>query len=748
MYGFLGSPLDTAQGTGGRLRQVWVRFSWVGGGLGSTDRRASLLSPRGAPVMPSIDETFRIALQRHQAGDIQSAAQLYESILTQQPHHAGAWHLLGVVCQQRGELELAAECIGRAIALDPTKAVYHNNLGVVLRAQGKLAEAEQAYRRALAIRPDYPDALSNLALVLQEQKHYDEAQRLFCEALRLDPNHADAMYNLGNLYREWGRTHEAIAAYERAIEIQPNRAAAYNNLGIALLAERRAHDAIAQFHKAIALEPSCAEFHLNLGAAYAELDRNEEAAQCYEHACRLRPDKTIWRMRSCGLCPAVFQDAEELHRYRAELESRLEAWAHLPLELAWQDILTDGFIPSFHLAHHGCCNRRLKERFATIFDRHFPRPQPQTETGTPGLGEGKARIGFLVTRGREGGFLRGTAGIVRHLDPRRFQPVVLCPPSGLALCQRAIRRTDVTWVPLADRFSEAAEQIQKAHCDLLYHWQIGTDVFNYFLPFARLAPVQATGFGTHGTTGIAAVDYFLSSRLVEPEDAQHHYTERLYLLATMPTFQERVPEPGPASRSDFGLPDQGHLYFCPQRLSKFHPDFDPLIRGVLDRDPRAFLVLLEGRQPEVIDALRKRFCRTLGPVADRVIFLPSQPPPQYYRLLALADVLLDPPHYSSALTGYDAFALALPLVTLPGRLMVERYALGLYRKMQMDQLVARSAEHYITLAVQVASDRDYREHIRACIAERRDVLFEDMEAVRQHEEFFETALESARQKAG
>ena len=41
----------------------------------------------------------------------------------------------------------------------------------------------------------------------------------------------------------------------------------------------------------------------------------------------------------------------------------------------------------------------------------------------------------------------------------------------------------------------------------------GTDIMNYFLPFLPLAPVQTIGSGMHGTTGIANIDYGISSQL-------------------------------------------------------------------------------------------------------------------------------------------------------------------------------------------------------------------------------------------
>ncbi len=122
--------------------------------------------------------------------------------------------------------------------------------------------------------------------------------------------------------------------------------------------------------------------------------------------------------------------------------------------------------------------------------------------------------------------------------------------------------------------------------------------------------------------------------------------------------------------------------------------------------------------------------------SDRVIFLPSQTPADYARLLSLADVFLDTPHYSAGLTAYDAFGQGLPIVTLPDGFGIGSYVRGFYRKMDLEHLVARTAEEYVALAVRLGTDRDYRQSVRSLISERSGVLFEDMEAVREYEQFF------------
>ena len=108
-----------------------------------------------------------------------------------------------------------------------------------------------------------------------------------------------------------------------------------------------------------------------------------------------------------------------------------------------------------------------------------------------------------------------------------------------------------------------AATIQAARFDVLYYWEVGTDDTNYFLPYLRLAPVQCTSWGIQITSGIPTVDYYISSALVEPDDAADHYSEELLLARTLLSYQQRV-ELGesPKRREDFGIRAERHLYLC------------------------------------------------------------------------------------------------------------------------------------------------------------------------------------------
>ncbi len=694
----------------------------------------------GSEDTPS-HEAVAAAAGLHRAGDLEGAEAAYRRVLARDPRHSGALHLLGVLEHQRGRHDRAVEQIGRAITLDPSQAAYHNNLGVALKATGRLDEAASAYREALRLAPGYADASANLGVALHELGRPAEAVPCFEAALRARPDHPDALYNLANLLHGQGRSAEAVALYGRALRAAPGRADIPNNLGNALIALGREEEAVAAYRRALGVDPAHADAWANLGTALAQLDRVEEAADCFAAAARHRPGEAHWPLRIAALCPAVFPDAGAIDRYRGALEAALDAHREHGLRLAEGATAAAGCTPSFNINHQGRCDRALKEKFAALFRDLFPPREVAPGGGVP-------RVGFLATYPHEGGFLRCTAGIVDRLAPDRFRPVVFGTARGMPALRAGVRHPGAEFVPIPEDLAGAAEVVAAARCDVLYHWQIGTDPLNYFLAFARLAPVQCTSWGTHATSGVPAVDYYLSSALIETDAADAHYTESLVRLATLPTYQRPVPRPVPApDRSEFGLPPGANLYACLQRVAKLHPDFDARLAGILRRDPRGLVVLAKDRGGWAAGRLAERLRATMPDAADRVVFLPRQPLAGYYRLLALADVVLDPPYFGSGITAYDAFGLGLPLVTLPGELNIGRYAQACYHKMGLPDLVAAPPQGYVDLAVRLGTDRAYRDEAAARVAAASPVLFEDAEAVREHERFFERAVEAARSGA-
>src|SRR6185436_4325996 len=129
----------------------------------------------------------------------------YRRILTRQPSHADALHLLGVISCQQGDAGTATRLIGRAIELAPTVPEYHNNLGNALLEQERPDEAIACYRAALVLKPAYAEAHQHLGLALKTQGNYAAALESQQTALLLKPDYPEAHLNRGNVYTALAR---------------------------------------------------------------------------------------------------------------------------------------------------------------------------------------------------------------------------------------------------------------------------------------------------------------------------------------------------------------------------------------------------------------------------------------------------------------------------------------------------------------------------------------------------------------
>jgi predicted O-linked N-acetylglucosamine transferase (SPINDLY family) len=178
----------------------------------------------------TLQQQLESGLSHHNAGRLAEAQRIYRQILSQQPDHADALHLLGVLAGQTGRLDSAVELIRRAIRLRPDLADAYINLGVVLKANGQLDEAIACYRQAIRLSPDLAEVHSNLGNALQDKEQLDEAIAAYRQAIRLKPDNAEAHYNLGHALNKIGRLDEAVSCNRQAVRLKPDFAEAHSNV--------------------------------------------------------------------------------------------------------------------------------------------------------------------------------------------------------------------------------------------------------------------------------------------------------------------------------------------------------------------------------------------------------------------------------------------------------------------------------------------------------------------------------------
>lgn len=758
--------------------------------------------------MAAVSETLRLALREHQSGRLPQAEQMYRQILRLDPRHADALHLLGVVEHQTGRHEAAVDSIRRAIAsnrrvaafhanlgtayhalgkldeavesyrcalgIEPANAESHNNLGNTLKAQGKIDEAIASYQRALGINPQYAKAHYNLANALAGQRRFDEAVVGYRRVLEIAPGFVEAHYNLGIALEAQDRLDDAAVSYQRALEIRPDYIEAHNNLGNVLENQGKLDAAAASYRVALSVQPDYAEAHNNLGTVFKTRGMLEEAVACYRcalnikpdyaeahnnlgnalksqgkldkatasfrRALTLRPDRALWELRVAAICPVVPQSSQQIDRYRRKLLADLKSFSARDLSIDLSELSTSGAEPPLGLMYHGRNDRPIKEAYANVFRNGFPKETPTVRQGLP-------RIGFVVTGQHESIFLWFMGGVLEHWNSGLFDVFIVCSQAGAAKIRAAIRNPSIQILAIPNRFDRIVKVIRAAHFDLLYYWEVGTDSINYFLPFCRLASVQCTSGGIPVTSGIPEMDYYLSNELWETEDSDDHYSESLIRTKTSLVCPRRVAlSEAPRTRESFGLAADQHLYLCAQKMEKFHPDFDPILAGILRRDGLGVVVLVEDRHRYAARALGARFAATMADVVDRIVFLPRQTYLDYLGLVAASDVLLDTLYYCGGSTTYQGLSLGAPIVTQPTRFQAGRSTLACYRKMEIDDCIALHPEEYVEIAVRLGTDVDYRAEVSGRISTRSALLFENLEAVRELERVFEQLIQEARSR--
>ncbi|MDR1492457.1 MAG: hypothetical protein LBT05_07035 [Planctomycetaceae bacterium] len=678
----------------------------------------------------------------HQQGNITKATTYYQEVLSLQENHAGALHFLGLIAMTQKDYETALHNIEQAISCCKTKAVYWNNYGVVLKMFGRNQEAKTAYENAIKLKSNYADAWANLGqiLLLLNEENLKIAYSLN-NALTSVPNHSDALSHLAELRRREKQYLECAKILQKLLDLRKDDISLRRQIAECYASSNRYETAAEYFAPIAESQPINVEIQHRYAILLGESGKINEAKQKFTQASFLPNGKSLWRWKHLWYCPIYFDNTRQIDNYWQNLHNELDSAIAEQKIYDWRTLVYDGFTSSFHLPHHNRCCREIKEKFAEFF---LPSFQVFHRPKFPFLKRrnGKIRVGFLVTPGHEGGFLRYMSGVVRRLNRNRFEIVLIYHQSTKNRYKNFSQDNEIQHVMFAWHFENAVQTIRESECDIIYYWKVGADVWNFFLPMTRLAPIQCTSWGTHGTSGLKQIDYSLSHNLAEIENAQEHYTEKLFLINEAPTFQPRMKIPKTYSRRELELPEKDAIYFCPHRMSKYYPDYDFYLKEILENDPKGHILLLMGDSPILAKKFQNRMKRNIGETLfRRMIFIPKQSPQRYNCLIAASTMILDSSVYSGGITAYDALSFGVPCITQTGSLLIQRYPYSYYETMKLENApITTNRDEYVRTAVLLGTDKEYHQLISSQIHEKSDLLFKRNEVISQFEHFFETVV--------
>lgn len=731
-------------------------------------------------LMMEINGMMARATLLHRSGKMGEASDLYQQVLLRAPDFAEALYRLGLIAHLAGRLDEAATYLRRAIQKDERQPSFFFGLGLILQDQGEQGETEKCFRQTLALKPDFAPAYNHLGLVLQSGPRFEEALQCFRDAVRCNPGYARAHNNLGHLLKAHGEFQEALACFREAVRLKPDYFLAFSNLGQTLQAlgdmagaeesyrravqlnpgdyqansrlgwvqivQMKLDDAEHALRRAVELESESVTDLTHLGHVLREQGRMEESAAVYEKALALNPDNLQALLGVCLMLPPVYSDRDHVlsaRQHYADGLKRLRGEAERFKKLPPANLLTQLQWGNFYLAYQGMNDRQLQFEYSAFVADVLSAVVPELFEPVPteGLaGKRRLRVGFMSSYLREctvGSYFKSW---ITSLDRGLFEVIVYYAGHWHDEVTREIEQAAGHYVKFAGAgVGEIARRIKNDGLDALIYPEMGMDVTVSMLGAMRLAPVQCAAWGHPVTTGHHNIDYFISCALMEPENASEHYTEKLVMLGGIGTHYNKRTDSSPPDRSRFGLPQDSHLYLCPQSPYKIHPDNDELFLDILEQDPQAMLVFFQGMYAHTTQALKDRLERGIAArslaTRERVVFLPRMGHDAYLQVNRSCDVMLDTLHWSGGNTSLDALACALPMVTLPGEFMRGRQSYAMLTAMGLDELIARDKDDYVAIALHLGVDAVWRKDIQQRIVQNIDRVFENELPVKELEQF-------------
>lgn len=604
--------------------------------------------------------------------------------------------------------------------------------GQALLEKNDLQAARAHFAEAVALQPEEAAWHSRLAATEMLLGDHDAAFMAINRAVALDPANADWPAQRASFLYRTGNIGAVIEFYEARVKAHPQDLAAWRSLA-RLLNESwqfaRADTVIT--HALLVFGPDPGLLALQIFARQ-ELGQFGQALEIAGSAASRHPDRLPFLFDARLLLPMVYANSADLVSHRRRYQQGL-----IDLEVMLPDMQRDPARvytlerSNFLLAYQGendlDCQRRYANILGALIQKTDPqlRQMPQQLRGTSGR---KLRVGFVGKW-----FYSCTAGSyferwITGLDVTRFERFVYYTGQPSDEVTARIGAATEHFARLQSDVRSNALRIRADELDVLIYPEVGMSTNSYLLSSLRLAPIQCAAWGHPVTTGNNAIDTYFSCRLMEPPDYQNHYSEHVVLLDGIGVDIALPEMAAMAGRADFGLPPDGRLYFCPQSLFKIHPLMDAAFVDILERDSAAVLVFFQADSRTITMAFADRLTGSMAARAigarGQVKFLPRLSQHAFRQALRLADVILDPFHWSGGGTSLDAFAGDVPVVTLPGRFMRGRQTAAMLRMMKADALIATNVETYVSTAIEVAGNPSMNRDLRALISANKRALFD------------------------
>ena len=566
--------------------------------------------------------------------------------------------------------------------------------GNAFRKLGDFPHAEEAYRQAVLIDPGCGDAWSELGCLMMDCRRFlesttcfqqvlgqpaegeDPAQasiKLLLEIVSGRPDWARGQFSLGCAYEHLRDFENARKHLANVLQLDPSRAAAVQAL----------------FARMYCLEDKWLE-------AIAAADRAIRAKSSYFLA-------HVVRAKSSG----------EIGDWAASAESTRHAIESMPHMQFHSNLLFEmNYLPETtpESLHAEAC--RWNSWYAAPLSNQI---RPHANTPDP---ERRLKIGYVSPDLRAHPITKFLLPVLERHDRSQVEVFVYSVGVHSDFVTDWIRGNVENFVPAQGPHMELAERVRADGIDILIDLAGHTSGPTYPAFAVKPAPVQVSWLGVVSTTGMSTMDYFLGDAQLPCPGTEHLFTENVYRLPRSvccyrPTDNVAV-APAPSMKL-------GYITFgCYNNPRKIHRDVVRLWSAILHLVPQSQMLLKwHGMEAATKQERIQQWFVEDGISSERVQFKGASLTTKYLEDYGDIDVALDPFPYNGGSTTLDTLWMGVPLVTLAGRLPVQRCGATFLTTIGLPDFIAQTPEQYLKIALYLAAVvpkmPDLRQEIRRAL---------------------------------
>lgn len=251
---------------------------------------------------------------------------------------------------------------------------------------------------------------------------------------------------------------------------------------------------------------------------------------------------------------------------------------------------------------------------------------------------------------------------------------------------------------------QAAQCIYDDCIDILFDLG-GHTVHNLLSIMAyRPAPIQISGIGYIGTTGMKAIDYFLTDRYCDTKEGAKDFSEKLLVLSHSHFCYTMRDSLKPLQAAPYIK--NGYVTFGSfNRVEKITDEILSVWSKILQRVKNSRLLLKASfvENDYFKKVMQKRLIKA-GIDLKRVMMQGTTV--DYMEDYFVVDIALDTFPCCGGTTTCDALAMGVPVITRVGQRHVSRFGYSIMKNAGLEEFIAFDWQEYIERAVALAHDKE------------------------------------------